>query len=69
MIRPTRGAGYFFAYDLVATKTNGTKFKQSYYDDEFDELLVDKKTIEELGYTNVKIVERNWHKKGTRKYG
>lgn len=69
MIREKRGAGYYYAYDLIAKKTNGTDFRQSYYEDEYEEMLVDKETIIRLGYTNVHIVERTWHKNKKRRYG
>ena len=68
MIRQKRGAGYYYAYELHAKKTDGGSFKQYYYPDEYEELLVVKQTIEKLGYTNIRVVEREWHKGKKRRY-
>lgn len=68
MIRQKRGAGYYYAYDLTAKKPDGTKFRQSYYADEFNEMMIDKATIIELGYKDVKVIERTWHKNKKRSY-
>lgn len=69
MIRPKRGAGVWYAYDLTAIHNyTGKKFKQSYYEDEVEVLRIDAETLHKLGYTDIKIIEREWHKNKTRRY-
>ena len=69
VINIKRGAGVWFAYDLMAVSPVGRIYKQGYYEDEYETAKVDADTLEKLGYTDVKIVERDWHKRRTRKYG
>lgn len=68
MIKMNRGAGVWFAYDLVALSPTGKRYRQGYYEDEYEELKVDADTLTKLGYKDVKIIEREWHKKKKRSY-
>ena len=68
MINQRRGAGVWFAYDLKAISPVGKVFTQGYYEDELEVVKVDAETLEKLGYKEVKIVERKWHKEKKRRY-
>ena len=68
MINIKRGAGVWFAYDLLAVSPTGKNYKQGYYEDEYNVAKVDMQTLEKLGYTNVRLIEREWHKKKKRSY-
>lgn len=68
MINIKRGAGVWYAYDITAISTAGKKYRQSYYEDELEVAKVDAETLKQLGYKNVVLKEREWHKKGARRY-
>ena len=68
MINQRRGAGVWFAYDLKAISPVGKVYKQGYYEDELEEAKVDADTLIKLGYRDVTLTERKWHKEKTRRY-
>lgn len=68
MINQRRGAGVWFAYDLKAISPVGKVYKQGYYEDELEEAIVDADTLIKLGYSDVTITERKWHKENKRRY-
>ena len=68
MINQRRGAGVWFAYDLKAVSPVGKNFTQGYYEDELEVIKIDAETLRKLGYTDVSIVERKWHKDKKRRY-
>lgn len=68
MINVKRGAGVWYAYDLIAISPVGKSYRQSYYPDEFEVAEVDADTLKKLGYKDVKIIERTWHKNKKRSY-
>lgn len=69
MINAKRRSAIWFAYDLKAITTTGMKFEQGYYEDEYEEAIVDAETLRKLGYANVTLTEREWHKERRKRNG
>jgi len=68
MINIRRGAGVWYAYDLTAISPLGKTYRQSYYEDELEVAQIDAETLVKLGYHDVKVIERKWHKEKRRRY-